>query len=75
MPDNCIESEPIEWIDGEHTLECPVVHIGEFITVFRAINWISKGVLPNAGGWADQPAKLIEFIEIAEGVQWQKKSK
>ncbi len=38
--------------------------IDEFNTVFRAVNFYDKGVMPIQGGWTEQPAKLMRFIEI-----------
>jgi len=32
--------------------------------VFRAANFAEKNILPHSGGWADQPAKLMRYIEI-----------
>jgi len=30
----------------------------------RAIQWLRIGLLPNAGGWLDQSAKLVMALEI-----------
>jgi len=38
--------------------------INEFSQVFIAANHAEKGTLPHAGGWADQPAKLMRFVDI-----------
>lgn len=38
--------------------------IDEFYLVFKSVNLYEKGVLPFSGGWAEQPAKLMRFVEI-----------
>jgi len=51
-------------VDGYVTI-CPVQWYKEMQVVFSAAKHYNNGFLPNAGGWADQPAKLMEFIKIA----------
>lgn len=50
-------------MDGLVTEICPVLWLGEFAQVARAWLWSQKGILPHAGGWADQPAVLMQLVE------------
>jgi hypothetical protein len=54
-----------EWVEGYET-ECPVQWIAEYSLVFRAYNYSEQGILPHSGGWADQPAKLMDMIAIVK---------
>jgi len=53
-----------EWITDEVTDECPVKWIGELRNGFEAHSWLDKGILPHAGGWADQNADLMRCASI-----------
>lgn len=54
-------------IDGHIETECPVQWYGELDVVFVAADHYNRGMMPHAGGWADQPAKLMRFVTIANG--------
>jgi len=54
-----------EWITGEITDRCPLMWAAEFATVFDAARWLDKGVLPHSGGWAEQPAILMQLAQVA----------
>lgn len=66
----CLKDSPVEdvWeLDGEVSRRCPVTLVTpESVEYIRAYNFFQKGYLPNPGGWMDQPAKLIEAIELIE---------
>lgn len=63
MPEGgCIEEA--EWISGEVTDRCPIMWAQEFGVVFTAAAWLDRGVLPHAGGWADQPALLMSLAQV-----------
>jgi len=53
-----------EWISGEITDRCPLMWARDYSVVFTAAHWLERGVLPHAGGWADQPAVLMELAGI-----------
>jgi len=55
--------EPIEWVDGHKTTECPVLWYPEFEVVFRGYEWLKLNKFPHGGGWADQPAVLMQLME------------
>lgn len=42
-------------------------------TVFRCASWAEKGVLPAAGGLMQQPAWLIDAIEVLWSLQGQQR--
>jgi len=50
-----------EWVD-EIISDCPVKFINENPLLFHAVLYKESGVLPNSGGWAEQPAKLMKYI-------------
>jgi len=52
-----------EWVEGYET-ECPVQWYNEFNDAFKAWNYAEKNILPNAGGWSEQPAILMHFVDI-----------
>ena len=52
-----------EWVDG-YTTECPVQWVNEYSVVFQAYNYSDKGIMPNSGGWSEQPAKLMRFVDL-----------
>ena len=45
----------------------------DVVIVFRAAAWAEKGVLPAAGGLLDQPAWLIDAIEVLWGLQGEQR--
>jgi len=53
-----------EWITGYITDRCPVVYVDEYALAFKAHVWAKRGFLPFSGGWAEQPAKLMEQVSI-----------
>jgi hypothetical protein len=52
-----------EWVDGLITHECPVLWLSEYVSIIRAHMFLQKGALPHTGGWADQPAVLMQLTE------------
>ena len=52
-----------EWVEGLVTEECPVLWLPEMMQVIHAHRYASQGILPHAGGWADQPAVLMQMVE------------
>jgi len=60
-----------EWIEGIESDCCPVVYVGECSTVLSAAMWVDRGVLPAGGGYFDQPAHLIDLIDIAMSVKYE----
>jgi len=56
--------EKTEWVTGYVTDECPVMWINEYAVVFEAYNFMEKGFLPYRGGWAEQPAILMQYVDI-----------
>jgi len=67
-PHQCVESDPeFEWrddVEGDGGAECPVFLGKEFEKFFFAWNQMEKGILPTAGGWAEQPAYWIQAFQI-----------
>jgi len=55
---------------GEET-KCPVLFYAEFDHVFSAYKYHKEGILPHSGGWADQPANLMAFVEIIKSRESQ----
>jgi len=53
-----------EWVVGHETDVCPVMWINEYSSAFDAYLWSDKGMLPFRGGWADQPAMLMQCVDI-----------
>jgi len=56
--------------DGRELRRCPrrpYLDAPEwFNEVFRAYQWLQKGYFPSPGTWADQPAKLIDLVEVID---------
>ena len=53
--------------NGEEFKGCPVKKItAQSWEYLRAYIFYSRGFLPNAGGWKDQPIKFIRAMEIIE---------
>lgn len=48
---------------GEETI-CPSIWHNEYADVFTAFDYLERNILPHSGGWADQPAKLMELVQI-----------
>jgi len=55
----------LEWVFGEITDRCPMIWAREYAIVFTAAAWMDRGVLPHSGGWADQPAVLMQLAQVA----------
>jgi len=53
-----------EWVNGLVTECCPVLWLEEYAQVVRAHIYLEKGILPHAGGWAEQPAILMQLVEV-----------
>lgn len=65
MPEGgCVEDEPIEWVDGCKTKECPVMYYADLHTVIDAAHWVGEGFLPKEGGSQDQPVVLMQAIRL-----------
>ena len=62
--DDGLDDGDIYRIENESV--CPVQFISEFNDVFKAVNYLEKNILPNSGGWTDQPAKLMVFANVAQ---------
>ena len=62
----CKNPSPVEWVKGVVSETCPITYGEEFSLVMLASVENKKGRLPHAGGWADQPAKLMELMRIYE---------
>jgi len=68
-PEVCHEVQ--EWVEGEET-ECPVLYLKQFAPVFIAYNEIEEYGLPHSGGWAEQPAKLMQYVKLIRVVMRNK---
>lgn len=54
-------------LHGEEYRGCPLKHVTRASAAFlRAFNFFRLGYLPNAGGWLDQPAKLLDAFDVIE---------
>lgn len=63
MPERpCSESEAVEWVKGVTSRVCPVTYSREFGMVVFSVEQAKKNHLPHSGGWADQPAVLMELM-------------
>jgi len=66
----CDEDSPIPgyWkFDEFETNRCPVRLVTKnSLRLIEAFLYFKQGLLPNAGGWMDQPAKLFEAFEVIE---------
>mgnify|MGYP006959980688 CR=1 FL=1 len=58
----------MEDVDGNFVHRCPLALISEQVWVVEIIKWQKRidelGILPNAGGYLDQSATLIDAIEL-----------
>ena len=43
---------------------CPVLWLDEYAQVVRTHLYQDKGILPHSGGWAEQPAVLMQLAEV-----------
>jgi len=50
-------------------ITCPVVYLDEFADAFKAWQWLQRGHLPVAGGWADQSPVWIVAMEIIATIE------
>ncbi len=51
------------------TSECPVKHLDPAMHSFRRVaHFYGRGHLPMAGGVLDQPVRLLELMEIYDGL-------
>lgn len=54
-------------IDGIEVTKCPLKEVQPGIWNYvEAYNQYKNGFLPNPGGWLDQPAKMLEAINLIE---------
>jgi len=52
-------------LNGEEYQGCPFKIVTRQSADFiRAFNFYGLGVLPNPGGWLDQPAKMLDAFEV-----------
>lgn len=52
-------------IAGQVVNKCPLMYAGvEDVELIRAFPMFENGILPNPGGWLDQPARFIEAMNI-----------
>jgi len=57
-------NEELEYITGHVTKGCPVMYVSDYGVVFQSYIWAKRGFLPHDGGWADQPARLMQGVDI-----------
>lgn len=57
-------------LDGQLYFRCPLRGFREdplgFSDLFRAYGWAQKGVMPEPGGYLDQPVRLLRLMETVE---------
>ena len=65
-PRDCTASQPQAWRthEIEEDLECSVRSMHVTQNFFRGWGLLEKGILPQPGGWEQQPAYWIEAFEI-----------
>jgi hypothetical protein len=67
-PARCVSDDAQElWrddVEGEGGAECPVFLGQRFERYFTAWNMLEKGVLPESGGWAEQPYYWVQAFEV-----------
>jgi hypothetical protein len=60
-----VEPEPISWRDEiEEGCECPVYLALAYRELMFARAMLEKGLLPLAGGWAEQPYYWVQAMEV-----------
>lgn len=63
----CKKEVPQQNIAGFQLTRCPLTEIDgitlEYLTAYFEYN---RGFLPNAGGWLDQPMKVMQAIRLIE---------
>jgi hypothetical protein len=52
-----------EWVDGLTSEQCPVLWLDKYSQVIKAYQYEERGILPHSGGWADQPALMMQMTE------------
>lgn len=66
-PNRCVAEDPEElWrddVEGDGGAECPVYLRQQFKNYFLAWTMVEKGILPAAGGWAQQPYHWVQAFE------------
>ena len=67
----CETDSPIPpTLDGQLQLRCPLRGFMEdpqgFSDLFRAYGWAQKGVMGEAGGYLDQPVRVIRLMETVD---------
>lgn len=68
-PLRCIEPAPVAWRDDAEGVEgetCPVLLTQTEHEWLRAWAMFERGVLPRAGGWAEQDAAWVQAMEAVE---------
>lgn len=65
-PELCKTAGLTEWVEGIFSLECPVRGVGQYLPLLQVWHLYQKGMLPQAGGVLDQPALLIDALEVID---------
>jgi len=55
------------WVDDHETDRCPVMYYSEYAPIFSSYNAYKDGFLPISGGYLEQPANLMDCIDIVKG--------
>ncbi len=71
-PSKCVAEDPEEmWrddVEGDGGAECPVFLGREFENYFVAFSFFEKGILPEAGGWAQQSHHWIQALKVIDPI-------
>lgn len=52
-------------IEGIDVTKCPMLYADAgAMEMIRAYSMFEQGILPNAGGWLDQPIKFVQAMTI-----------
>lgn len=62
------EDVPEYKIEGIPIKRCPIILVnGKVDEYINAYFFFKSGMLPHAGGWADQPNKMVEALMFIDG--------
>ena len=68
-PARCTKPTPTTWIDGlDPAPVCPVRGVPRWGWLLSAWRWCTEGRLPRSGGVLDQPAWLMDALDVVGGV-------
>lgn len=71
-PNRCIAEDPEEkWrddVEDDGGAECPVYLRQQLERYFVAFAYLEKGLLPESGGWAQQPYHWVQAFEVIEPI-------